>query len=344
MGHAVTVFTTSRDTIGGSDNWDRIDDNLEYSIIRTDKFIQWKKTLVTYDPGIRREIRSWNPELGFVIGAGYGPPYYWMNALPEACRVISQFSDLPWHHRSGGLVWRWKQRWYRNVFARSSLVLAVTKDTARLIRGVGGRALEPKLRMTGLSFDSQDFKPGSARLCPIPAIALANRCPFLMALVTRITPDKKLPELFHGVETFLKRHSDAGLVVAGFREDAFGKQFRSQIAQSEVADRCCLLPVLSVKEINGLFSVAQCSLWSRESIGLQHSLASGCPIILQKGLPAEHILHEGVSGVTYESFAELELVLQRVREQAWDRERVYDVVKPYRSDIMLERLLGEVFS
>lgn len=275
------------------------------------------------------------------MGAGYGPPYYWMCALPKHCHVISQFSDLP-QHRSGRVVWWFKQHWYRRVFERSSLVLAVTQDTADLLQSVGQEQLGSKLRMTGLSYDAADFTLNDGASCPDAAAALADRVKFLVAVVTRVTPEKGLDALFEGVEAFLERHADAGLVMAGFRDDAYGETLRARIERSSVRERCCLLPVLGTAAINGLLARAGCSLWTQVSIGLQHSLASGCPIVLRRGWPAGHILKEGLSGFTFEGNADLGSVLEKAKEHSWDRKAIHGVIEPFQSESMLRRLFGEL--
>lgn len=318
-----------------------IDDDLGYRVVRTRCFFQWKKTLFTFDPGMRREIRAADPQIGFVMGAGYGPPYYWMAALPDGCRVLSQFSDLP-QHRSGKFVWRFKQRWYRRVFDRSSLVLAVTQDTAAFLSGIDGARLDGKLRMTGLSFDPEDFRFGADEHCPPEVAALAEDRRFLVAIVTRVSPEKRLEKLFDGVESFLKRHPEAGLMMAGFQNNACSEVLGERVRSSPVSGQCCVLPVLGSRAINGLFARAQCSVWSQVSIGLQHSMASGCPVLLQAGWPADHILKEGESGFVYESPEEIESFLKKAMHHPWDREKVHGMVESFRSDRMLEGLLAEV--
>lgn len=340
MGHEVKVFTTARDVVRGASEWDGVDEGLGYEVVRAERFLQWKKTLFTFAPGVRKAIRNWDPDIGFVMGAGYGPPYYWMSALPKRCRVISQFSDLP-THRSGKWVWVLKKCWYRRVFQRSSLVLAVTEATADLLKGVGERPLRGKLRMSGLSFDAEDFRFGAKEACPEAARDFAQKRDFLVAVVTRVSPEKKLDALFASVEAFLKDRPEAGLVMAGFRNDAYSQDLKQRIMKSEVAAQCCCLPVLLPREINGLFSWAHCSVWTQVSIGLQHSMASGCPVLLKSGWPAKHILKEGVSGFVYEDLRSVGKALERARNHPWEREAVFSMVEPYRSERMLEGLLDE---
>jgi hypothetical protein len=208
-----------------------------------------------------------------------------------------------------------------------------------MLRSAGGNLLDGKLLMTGLSYDNAIFGDQPAATPP-EVLALKARAPRLIAIVTKSAPDKQLDEAVTAITSVMAKNPDTGFILAGITDDACGLALRNQIAASPVADRCLALPVLEAPAIKGIFENASCALFSLVSIGIQQALACGCPVLLRSGQPASHILKEGTNSSRFDSFSSLPATLLPFLNHPWNRQTIRDSILPWRSEVVLDRLMS----
>lgn len=343
MGHDVTVFTTTHGTLREKTDWTALDAALPFPVVRSARVLAVKSTHFPWDWTMRGRIRAFAPDLAILLAPVHGAGVCWMKHLPAGCRVISGFSDIPWHRGGKGLVSAVKRRWARKVFRRSSLVLSATVETTALLQEWGGDLLDGKLEFSGLSFDPASLD--SKGDLPAAAAELRGRVRKLGAMVTRLIPEKQIDVLFGSVESFLTAHPDAGFVMGGFTDDAESARIRARIGASPVADRCVLLPILTSSRIGDLFRMADFTLWGSVSIGLYHSLACGSPVVLRRGVgSAQHLIDEGVNGCWFDALDDAAGAMARVTARTWDRAALVARVEPFFTDNLLTRLLDRAMS
>lgn len=341
MGHQLTVFTSSHGTIKEKTDWSRVDAALPFPVIRTNRVLRVKSTYLPWDWRMGARIRKFAPQVAILLAPVHGLGVRWMKYLPRECRVLSGFSDIPWHRGGRGLANAIKRRWARKVFRRSSLILSATVETTALLREWGGPLVEGKIEFSGLGFDPASLE---SRGDLPPAVAeLRGRVQRMGAMVTRIIPGKQIDVLFGSVEKFLLANPGAGFVIGGFEEDEESARVRARIAASPAADRCVLLPILNSSQIGDLFRMADFTLWSMASIGLYHSLACGCPLVLRSGVgSAQHLLEEGVNGFWFTALDDAAGAMARAAAHFRDRRALIAKVEPFFADLMLARLLAEL--
>lgn len=338
-GYDVRVFTTTAPIVRKDISYPEVDAASGIAITRTSKFIRIKNTFIPRDPDTVAAIRAFNPDRAILFAPASGIGYHWMSALPASCKVMAFISDLPWHRTSSLMWWLLKRRWLRAVFKRADAVAAVTADTEAMLRSAGGKLLDGKLLMTGLSYDNAIFGDQPAATPP-EVLALKARAPRLIAIVTKSAPDKQLDEAITAITSVMAQNPDTGFILAGITDDACGLALRNQIAASPVADRCLALPVLEAPAIKGIFENASCALFSLVSIGIQQALACGCPVILRSGQPASHILKEGTNSSRFDSFSSLPATLLPFLNHPWNRQSIRDSILPWRSEVVLDRLMS----
>ena len=341
LGHELTVFTSCHSAQQMAQDWAALDAALPYQVVRSRRVLRVKSTEFPWDRGISRRIRECRPEVAVLLGPIHGLGVAWMKHLPRDCRVVSGFSDIPWHRGRRGLADRLKRHWARRVFRRSSLIISATVETTALLQEWGGPLVEGKIELSGLSFEPETLATRGD--LPPAVAALRARVEKLGALVTRIIPEKELDVLFRSVEKFLLAHPAAGFVIGGFQEDAESARVREVIASSPVADRCVLLPMLSSHQIGDLFRMADFTLWSMASIGLYHALACGCPVVLRSGVgSAQHLVREGETGVWFPALDDAAGALARAAAHPWDRTALAESVSGFFTRNMVSRLLADV--
>jgi glycosyltransferase involved in cell wall biosynthesis len=337
LGHDVRVFTTNVAKLADGVPLCEKDANASYPILRSDRHWKIGETVIPRDSGIVRKLVDFNPEAAFLLAPGHGPGYCWLNYLPKECRIISGFSDLPMHKRSR-LRWWVKRRWYKKIIERTHLVITATEATSNLLKSSLQLKHWPRLEMTGLALDSAQYELEEV-VCPPSVTDLLKRVNWLIAGATRIYRGKGLEEIFESVRVFLTQNPEAGFVFGGFGTDDYSQSLLHELQRWDVVGRCCFLPTLQTEEISGIFRLANCSIWSLVSVGLQQSLACGCPVVLRAGQPADHILREGITGFIFADIASLPKVLDQVKHQHWDKSAIKEQVRPYFSDFMLPRIL-----
>jgi hypothetical protein len=76
--------------------------------------------------------------------------------------------------------------------------------------------------------------------------------------------------------------------------------------------------------------------WSELVIDLREV----CPVILRSGQPASHILKEGTNSSRFDSFSSLPATLLPFLNHPWNRQTIRDSILPWRSEVVLDRLMS----
>lgn len=341
LGHEVRVFTTTGPIVRGEQDWAKIDAGYEFPIERTKWFLRGRHTVVPLPSGMGKKIKEFNPQVAFLLAAHHGVGYFWMRYLSESCRVITGYSDLPWYPHSK-TFWRlFKSKWLKAVLDRADMIWTTTPLTEAFLRSVDPSLNSAKIKFVGHSFDPDVFDAEPVGCDPAVA-ELCSRIPYVLSVITATNAMKNLDKLFDYIESFLLGRKDCGLIFAGFRTDAFSLELRERIGVSAVGDRCLTLPMMEASQMKAVFQRSKCSIWTQVSIGVHQSLASGCPVLLLKGEPLEHLLIEDKNAMIYASFKDLPAILEKAIEKNWDREVILKSIEPYRSDRQLQIGLEDV--
>lgn len=334
MGHEVMVFTSYHGSGENEGETIAMDATLDFCVVRTGKAFKIFNTTFSWDSEIQKKITCFKPDVALVLAPNHGLGMQWVRYLPDSCRVIAGFSDLPWHR---GFFRAWvKRNWSRRVIARAWKVVTATKATEILITSWARAEDRSKIEFIGLPFRGTSLDGG---IPPPAAAALAARVDKLIVCVTRVHASKNLEQLFKSVERFLIASPGCGFVMAGFDNGAESNRLRSCILASPVVGRCEILPVLNAGEIGGLFNIADCSIWSLVSIGIYHSLHCGCPVIVREGQDATHLLADPAGGAWFRDLDTIDKVLPEVLGRNISRRMISKCVSPYEAESILSKLL-----
>ena len=233
-----------------------------------------------------------------------------------------------------------KSRWASTVVRRSTLVMAITKETHQLLTDRVGVEEARKIRMTGLLLDFSR-SPSPVDLPPEVG-SLLERTRSICAIITKVRPEKKLAEFFQPVRRFLESHPDMGFVMGGIGDDAASEELVRSICSSSVSDRCVVLPLLNELEIRAIFGESKFSLWNSVSVGVYHSLVSGGPAGLWNGQVSEHLIRDGVNGLWFGSLSEVEETMKKANSHVWNTEEVRKSVEHADADKLVPALLAAV--
>ena len=336
MGHEVTVFTSFHRVPGDPAAIEALDRTLPFRVVRSKRVFTVAVTQIPWDDSIRGKIRAFDPQVAFALAPNHGLGACWVRHLPDQCRLIASFSDLPWHR---GPFRTWVKRyWARRVIRQASKVITVTSETQQLVVGWAGPEDAAKVERIGLPFRPGDLA-GTAP--PAEALELSTRVRHLIVCVTRVSPAKKLDALFKAMERHLTAHPDSGLVMAGFDDGAESRRLRAIIGASPVAARCVILPLLGIGEIGGLFRIASCSVWSLVSIGIYHSLHCGCPALVRSGQDAQHLLENPAAGGWFSSPETIDEALPDLLDHPRNRAETTAVVQRFHAEKVLAPLLAD---
>ena len=115
------------------------------------------------------------------------------------------------------------------------------------------------------------------------------------------------------------------------------------VAESECKDQILLLNQVSSGVVGEIFRSSKFSLWNGVSIGLYHSLSSGCPaVIWSKRGSAEHLIKHKLNGFWYDEYVQIPAVLEEVATHSWDRELIKESVKHANSPTYFQAALDLV--
>lgn len=339
QGHQIKVFTSefgSQSQKLSSDS----DDGLSFPVYRSKQVFRLRDTQLPYDRRVAGLIRDFSPDVAFVVAPLHGLGYAWIKNLPPSCRVVSAFSDLSCHRDSRVISTMIKKHWARSIIRRSCLVMAVTPETQDLLASWTNGHFQEKIRMTGLLVDLK--KSACPEDLPTEVKALRPRVLSMGALITRVTPEKKLDEFFGQIEKFLEHVPEAGFVLAGLGDNEASERLRKRVADSGTRDRCVLLPMVNEKSIRAVFSAAEFSVWNSVSIGLYHSLASGCPAVLWSGQVSKHLIEDGANGFWFSCMDEATETMLKALQYPWDRQKVSASVEGADVGTMIASIIAEV--
>ena len=341
LGHEVTVFTSSH----GFEDWsekelENFDNAQNYQIVRCRKFWVNQSVVIPYGREVPDAIQEFRPDIAIMLAPHHGPAIFWLSSLPKQCRLISGFSDLPWHRRNL-LVWRFvKKPWIAKVLRRSHLVLGMTQETVVFFDQQFSGVDFPPMRMCGLFYDSAIY---DCHFEGEPEGGIFKKFIKVVTLVTKSLKYKNIEVILECIRKLLLKEDHVGFVFAGITDDLYGNELRDLIIKSYPVGRYELHPILPGEKVRSLCCLSHLTIWPLVSIGIQQSMACGCPALVKKSMPTEHFLQPGVNGELFNDDCSnlLEKLLTCCRHE-WSRDQIKDSVKIYSSDRAIADLVSEV--
>jgi glycosyltransferase involved in cell wall biosynthesis len=293
---------------------------------------------------LRDALREFDPHIALLTAPTHGPGYLLMKHLPAHCRVASFFSDQWSHRRSWGLPFTLtKKPWYRRVHRRSSIVYPATEQTMDIMRMISPE-LTSRIRLSGILIDGDDLL-GTPVGAPVGLEKFSVDYPRILAVVTRPAPIKRLPEYLQPILDHLARLPDVGLVLGGLDSGASSEELRRFVANHAASKQVLVLPLLNLEQIAAVFRLAVGSIWPYTTIGVQQSIAFGCPVLLPEREPAHYLVKNGLNGFFHATdgtdiVSRLDLLLNH----GWDRAQIRDSIVPFRCERFLPSLIEELLS
>ncbi len=342
LGHEVQVFTTSYSANCAFVNWGEVDDSYHVKTYRTSRYFKYKSFMIPFDCKVKRILREFDPEIVIALAPGHGLGFFWIRYVSSRAAIITGFSDLFIHHK-GGILFAMKKYIYRDVISKSKLVITATQETTKFIQGVlQGVPHSPRIMMTGLTYEEKPIEFSRLGHLQIEISNLIARYPKVITAITKVSAKKHTFQILKCVELFFDSNDDCCFVCGGLIDDSYSNSMRDYALKSRHASRFLLLGNLNSHQINFLYSVSSCSLWTQVSIGLQQSLSCGCPVILKNGWSAEHILVEEVTGLIFNDFEDLRVKIAQELSCLWDKDAISRVISRYKSEVMLPLIVDAV--
>ena len=349
LGHEVIVFSTGRHCT----EYDALEvvnvaQDRSFRVCRSKTMLQFGSTLIPLGGQICQTIASFMPEIAIMLAPHHGPAVFWMKALPHSCKVISGFSDLSWHHRNH-FVWKYlKKPWIRKVLRRSDLVLAMTEDTRTFFENEFPDISNLRMEMCGLFYDgyfySKKSNHFSGEMSEIDEYY--SKYDKVVSLITRTNEKKGIEVILSQVKLFIQKNPSVGFALVGITDDAYGEKLRLELRECFPEGRCLTLPMVSTLTVKVLCERSFVTLWPLVSIGIQQSMACGCPALVKASMPTQHFMKSGCNGLYYrDDCSDLEMQLARSLNLSWDRDEVKHSISKYASEnaliCILQLVMGE---
>jgi hypothetical protein len=346
QGYQVTVVTTNRAYL---DKRSRVADfDYPFKVIRLEKLLRIRDT---FYPVLRSSsgIKQMKPDLSFLIHPGHGLGYFLLTQIDHESRIVSFFGDLRNEDKLGGakgfkgnpIIQKViKDRWYKKVIARSSLVVATTNETVGIISTVAGNQLEDKLLMTGLGYDSASYyydtslRKSARQELHIPEDSI------VFLTLTRIIEGKPIQKWVDSVLTGLQDNPNAVYIVAGFMASDFSRNAKAEIASRTDPSRVRLLDFTDTRFNNALYNCADFSIWFAPTISIQQSMGTGLPAIMPNERTLDHLVRPGLNGFYYESFADLSAKLRGLNKWPVDRVSILKNNQRFSYSSILEQIIS----
>jgi glycosyltransferase involved in cell wall biosynthesis len=123
----------------------------------------------------------------------------------------------------------------------------------------------------------------------------------IFVLATRADASKNLDDLLVKIRDFLLENQSWRFAFAGIVNDSDHIRWRSMFSKAGLESKVELMGVVSSVALRQLFQLAQASIWPSISIGIIHSLACGCPVVISSDVSYSHFLLTDENGAIYES-------------------------------------------
>ena len=344
LGHEVMVFSTGRHC-SEFDSLEvvQVAPDRSFQVCRSKSMLQFGSTVIPFGRGICRSITDFAPDLAIMLAPHHGPAVFWMKALPKTCKVISGFSDLSWHHRNH-FVWKYvKKPWIRKVLRRSDLVLAMTEDTKNFFESEFPDLATLRMHMCGLFYDGYFYSNQSDLHSEVPREIDEYYCKHkkVVLLITRTIEKKGIEAILSQVVLFLQAKPSVGFALVGITDDAYGEKLLSQLRDCLPEGRCLTLPMVSTALVKALCERSFVTLWPLVSIGIQQSMACGCPALVKASMPTQHFMLPECNGLYFrDDCSDLEMQLSLSLDVAWDRAEVKRRISAFASDVALAGVLN----
>jgi glycosyltransferase involved in cell wall biosynthesis len=334
QGHEVKVFTTSAAMMNAGRSHEAIDAEYGFEIIRARFWLGSLSIQIPLSFRVPLRLKRFRPQVAIALAPHHGPGSLWSYILPKECRLVTGFSDLP-KHRHRKFVWKFfKLPMIKAVVSRAQSVIAITAETKHFLTEQLGEKLGARMLVSGLPYDHHAFYPSahsseryvSARVKQ-EHLSEAN----IVVLATRADPAKNLDQLLVEIRDFLIQSPTWRFVFVGVMNDFDLLRWRALFAESGLESAVEINGMVSSDALREIFQVARVSLWPSVSIGMIHSLACGCPVVIASGVTHSHFMFSEASVAMYSS-GKVAQALLKFQGNVTNRQEVSASVAPLAID------------
>lgn len=189
---------------------------------------------------------------------------------------------------------------YRRVLRRADRVVLNVPETRSIVAGrltpAERSLLEGKAVDLWLGFDPQRFFYDEEAGRVWRAANEVADDEVLLGTVTRATPQKRLEEVLDVVSELRAAGLPLRYVLAGLREDEYGRRLRRHPGVRAAPEAFLLLPVMGESDMRAVFSAVDLGFWPRAAITIQQAMGTGLPVVLHRRPTVSHLVQEGVNG------------------------------------------------
>ena len=340
QGHEVKVFTTSASMMNTGMTHEAIDAEHGFEIIRARFWLGSLSIQIPLSIRVPLRLKRFRPQVAIALAPHHGPGSLWSYILPKECRLVTGFSDLP-NHRHRKFVWKFfKLPMIKSAVARAQSVFAITVETKHFLTEQLGAKVGARMEVSGLPYDHHEFYPNanpSIESLPTSLHHWKESGQRVIVLATRADATKNLDDLMTKIRDFLLNNQSWRFAFAGVVNDSDHIRWRSLFSKAGLESKVELMGVVSSVALRQLFQLAQASIWPSVSIGMIHSLACGCPVVISSEVSYSHFLLTDENGAIYEPGEIAEALLKFNRIDSSRRE-VSDTVASLAIDHWLSQL------
>lgn len=304
------VFVICRDDLGCSES----DENITVYQVKCKTVGKTSFPLQKLD----RIVKEIKPEIAFFSALNLGLPYYVMKHLPKECKVVSIHEDLEsqpekgYYRESNPIKKYLLKKWYKKLFCRADLIVMASSGTEKILRQRYN--MECDALYYPFCYDQNKFYS-------LPNVEKKDS--LRLSTVTLIHHLKPVAKWLASLKKFITNH-DCEYVIAGFKEDAYGKSVNYEISQLKIADKITTNGLLNAAEINELYNKSDYVIWYQASIGIQQALGAGARVVIPRDQATEGLdkyVSEG-SIIYYNDHKDLSEILERAHMSIDDKTNI----------------------
>lgn len=337
LGNTVCVFTSNGDIFGDSVAAVKAQD---YDLVRFKRVLKLSSTRYLVGNEGSNAVKQFSPQLIIVNvpDRGIGPQIL-KNDFPNA-KIVSIFADLLINTGHPFLRKILKAKWYKRAFSKSDLLIAVTPETASLIRKKRGLDENPPIWMSGLAFDGDVFYPSNTIHHKIRVFR--GKHSKILGLITRISSNKPFEKWLQIIDKVLSEDANAGLVIAGVDDDKSWVVLKEYLAGIDYSDRIVVLGLQDATDLCAIYAGIDVSLWFQASIGIQQSLACGVPVIVPEEDYLSHFIEHEENAMVFKTLNNITEVICHALSFGWDKFLVREKIVQFEKLKIAESLLQRV--
>lgn len=345
MNYDVTVLTTNRSYFSKYKRRRIISSAKPYPVIRLSDLIRITDTIYVYW-GLKKTLSLLAYDSVLLIYPGHGLGYFSLKYIKKDVQIISFFqehSSISYSRLQNKIIkFLIKNKWYKEIFRRSSSIAAITPETIELFSSnVRFKPLiEGKIKLTGLGFNPDRFYYNNKFRKDLRVAHGIPEDGIVLITVTRIFEDKPVWQWIQPIIEAISVSDSLYYILIGFTDSSYSDELKAKIREVQFHDRIILLDILNSEKINQYFCCADYGVWFvSASISIQQSMGTGLPIILPEIKIYKHLIAPSENGFFYSSGPELKNLLTSLTDKTFKREEVLALNRKFSYINILKELL-----